>query len=41
MKIEKIILCEKCNKEKATVLRLQVRNGKKKEINLCDDCAEN
>lgn len=33
-------LCEQCKKEEATVLRLQVRNGKKLHLNLCDDCSE-
>lgn len=34
------MLCEKCNKNQATVFITKVVNGNKKQINLCEHCAK-
>ena len=33
------MLCEKCNKNNATVMYTQIINGKKSSINICSECA--
>ena len=33
------MLCQKCNKNEATIHRVTVINGAKNEVHLCEDCA--
>lgn len=35
------MLCDNCGKNEATIKYTQVINGRKKEMNLCKNCAEN
>ena len=34
------MLCDKCNKNKATIHIVKIVNGAKQEMNLCESCAK-